>query len=85
MKQRIKNLGIAVDQLIYVVITLGVGMPDETMSAAAYRMEKAGKLAGFFRPVIDAILWFDPDHCRQAYLSEMNKKQLPDEYRRFLP
>ena len=81
MKQRIKNLLIAVDQLVYVVITLGTGMPDETMSAAAYRMELAGKPAGVFRPVIDALLWFDTDHCHQAYLSEIGKKQLPDEYR----
>ena len=81
MKRRIKNLLIALDQLIYVVITLGAGMPDETMSAAAYRMEKEGKPFGFFRSLIDMLLWFDPDHCHQAYLSEMNKKQLPDEYR----
>ena len=80
MKQRILNLLIAFDQLIYVVITLGAGMPDETMSAAAYRMELAGKPAGVFRPVIDALLWFDPDHCHQAYLSEIGKKQLPGEY-----
>ena len=81
MKQRIKNLLIAIDQLVYVVITLGVGMPDETLSAAAYRMELSGKPAGVFRPVIDALLWFDVDHCRQAYLYEAGRKQLPDEYR----
>lgn len=80
MKQRILNLLIAVDQLIYVVITLGVGMPDETMSAAVYRMEKDGKPCGFMRYVIDALLWFDADHCYQAYLSEVTKKQLLDEY-----
>ena len=80
MKQRILNLLIALDQLVYVVITLGVGMPDETMSAAAYRMEKVGKFFGFMRPIIDALLWFDPDHCHQAYLSEVGKKQLPGEY-----
>lgn len=81
MKQRILNLLIALDQLVYVVITLGVGMPDETMSAAAYRMELAGKPAGVFRRFIDALFWFDADHCHQAYLSEVGKKQLPSEYR----
>ena len=81
MKQRILNLLIAFDQLIYVVITLGVGEPDETMSAAAYRMELNGKPFGFMRQVIDTLLWFDKDHCHQAYLSEVRKKQLPDEYR----
>lgn len=81
MKQRIKHLLIALDQLVYVVITLGVGMPDETMSAAAYRMELNRKPFGFMRYVIDVLLWFDVDHCHQAYLSEVTKKQLPDEYR----
>lgn len=80
MKQRIKHLLIALDQLTYVVITLGAGLPDETMSAAAYRMERNGKPFGFMRPIIDALLWFDTDHCHQAYLSEVGKKQLPEGY-----
>lgn len=80
MKRRVLNLLIALDQLVYVVITLGAGMPDETMSAAAYRMELTGKPAGVFRSIIDTLLWFDEDHCHQAYLSEVTKKQLPDEY-----
>lgn len=56
MRQRLLNLLIALDQLGYVVITLGRGSPDETMSAAAWRTEQGGKILGrFFRPVLDAI------------------------------
>jgi hypothetical protein len=38
MKQRLLNVLIAIDQLAWVVLTLGAGHPDETISAAAWRM-----------------------------------------------
>jgi len=56
------------------------GSPDETISAAAYRMELEGKLAGhILRPLIDRIAW-EEEHCYKAYLSELMRKQLPEEY-----
>ena len=74
MKRRILNLLIAIDQLIYVLLTLGNGDPDETLSAAAWRLEQKGHPAGkIFRPIIDAVLWFDPEHCKTSYESEINK------------
>jgi hypothetical protein len=74
MKQRILNLLIAIDQLIYVVITLGSGCPDETMSSAAWRLEQKGKIQGkIFRPLIDWLFWFDPDHCKTSYESEVQR------------
>ena len=83
MRQRILNILIALDQLAYVLLTLGAGSPDETLSAAAWRTEQAGKLGGrIFRPVID--LLFRPverEHCRKAYESERLGRQLPKEYR----
>ena len=83
MKQRILNILIAFDQLAWVIITLGKGSPDETISAAAWRMEQQGKLAGrILRPLID--LLFSPlerDHCRLSAESEMARAQLPDYYR----
>lgn len=39
MNRRILNLLIALDQLAWVILTLGNGMPDETISAALWRME----------------------------------------------
>ena len=83
MKQRILNLLIAIDQLLWVVLTLGKGHPDETISAAAWRMEQQGKLAGrILRPLIDFL--FSPlerDHCRLSAESEKARAQLPDYYR----
>ena len=40
MKQRLLNILIALDQLAYVLVTLGAGHPDETLSAAAWRTEQ---------------------------------------------
>jgi hypothetical protein len=83
MKQRLLNIAIAIDQLLWVVLTLGKGYPDETISAAAYRMEQQSKLAGrVLRPIIDALFWpWDRDHCRLSYESEIMGNQLPSIYR----
>ena len=82
MKRRILNLLIALDQLAWVILTLGNGMPDETISAALWRMESQGKWAGrLFRPVVDALFFFDQSHCLSAWQSERNKQQLPGVYR----
>lgn len=84
MKQRTLNVLIALDQLLYVLLTLGAGSPDETLSAAAWRTEQAGKLGGrIFRPLIDLLfLPVEREHCRKAYESERLGHQLPPEYRR---
>ncbi|GAB4300279.1 MAG: hypothetical protein Kow0096_20160 [Thiohalomonadaceae bacterium] len=87
MKRRLLNILIAVDQLLWVLLTFGNGSPDETISAAAYRMEQQGKLAGrILRPLID--LLFRPlerDHCRLSYESEIAGSQLPEGYRARIP
>lgn len=46
LKTRVLNVLIAIDQLAWVIVTLGKGKPDETISAAMWRMEQEGKLAG---------------------------------------
>ncbi len=73
MRQRFLNMLVALDQLLWVWLSFGAGAPDETLSAAAYRMERQGKIAGrILRPLIDAI--FSPlerEHCWLAYQSEV--------------
>ena len=83
LRQRILNLLIALDQLAWVIVTLGKGYPDETISAAAWRMEQQGKLAGrLLRPAIDALFVpLERDHCRLSAESEKARAQLPDYYR----
>lgn len=83
MKRRLLHLLIAIDQLAWVVLTLGNGSPDETISAAAWRMEQQGKIAGrVLRPLVDLLfLPIEKDHCRKAWLSEVHRSQLPSAYK----
>jgi len=80
--RRLLNLLIALDQLAWVILTLGNGQPDETISAAAWRMEGQGKVMGFIlRPLIDFLFRpFERDHCRKAYIAEFRSLQLPKSY-----
>lgn len=75
LKTRFLNVLIAVDQLLWVLVTLGKGYPDETISAALWRMEQQGKIAGrVFRPLIDLLFRpIEKDHCYQAWLSEFRR------------
>lgn len=72
--KRLLNLLIALDQLAYVILTLGKGNPDETCSSAAWRMEQDDKFFGFFRPIIDCIFFWDDNHCKESYENELLKK-----------
>ena len=84
LKTRFLNVLIAIDQLAWVLLTLGKGHPDETISAAAWRMEQQGKLAGrVMRPLIDLLFRpIEKDHCYRAWLSEVQRSQLPSDYNR---
>lgn len=82
MKRRFFNFLIAFDQLAWVLLTLGHGSPDETLSAALWRMELAGKWQGrVFRPLVDLLFFFDPDHCGLSYQAEMQRTQNHPTYR----
>ena len=56
------------------------GHPDETLSAAAHRRHLEGKSG--WRNLINALFWWQEDHCRDAHASELQRKQLPKEYRK---
>lgn len=75
------NVLIAVDQLVN---TLFGGMPDETISAECFR--KSQEKGHYFYKIIKFMLDISlspikQDHCEQAYLSEVYRKQLPPQYR----
>ena len=75
--QYIKQVLIALDQLLNALVG---GMADETLSARAHRQRLKGN--PLVANVIDTVLFFDRDHCKEAYLSEVNRKQLPKDYTR---
>ncbi len=87
MRQRILNIFIALDQLAYVLLTLGAGHPDETLSARCYRAHRDGNIMGkLFMPLIDLLFfWQGPGHCKNAYIKEFERKNYPDEYRKGTP
>lgn len=73
----LENL-IAVDQLANTIL---LGKADETLSSRAYRTERKGRIFGrIFRPIIDCLLFFQKDHCYWAYMAEVEKRQLPDDF-----
>lgn len=79
MMTYIKNIGIAIDQLLNVVL---LGSPDETLSSRAHRAYRDGKIFGqIFRPVINTLFFWQKDHCAEAYLSEVQRRQYPATFR----
>lgn len=58
------------DMWLLAVFTLGNCRVGETISSVAFSLEADGKLLGkILRPTIDALLWRDPDHCYESWLT----------------
>jgi hypothetical protein len=70
---RLKQFLIAIDQLAN---TLAGGFADETLSARCWRERRTTAIR-----VIDALFFFDPDHCENSWRSEVLRLQLPKGYR----
>lgn len=64
---------IAVDQLVN---TLLGGYADETLSSRAWRHHADGSRS-WPRWVIDHLFFWQSEHCRSAYESELERSQLP--------
>ena len=60
---------------------LGGGWPDETLSSRCWRWH-VGKVRHWPRAVVDALFWWDKNHCQESYESERTGRQLPPELRR---
>jgi hypothetical protein len=75
----LKNIAIAFDQLLN---TLLGSQPDETLSARCYRLRLVSPWWHAAQVVIDAIFFWQDQHCKQSYFSEYERNQLPGEYRK---
>ena len=73
----LKNIFIAFDQLIN---TLLGSEPDETLSAKAWRMRLVSPAWRAAQVVIDALFFWQEEHCKQSYFAEFERKQLPKSY-----
>jgi hypothetical protein len=82
VKQYVVQLLIALDQLFNALLG---GYADETLSSRSWRAEQKGLLAGrIFRPAIDALFFFDVDHCKSAFESELARAHMPGTFRELL-
>lgn len=73
-KKYIWKVAIALDQLLN---TLLAGWPDETLSSRTYRLANLAdckkKRWVIAEKVINAIFFWQKDHCYQSYLSELER------------
>ena len=72
-----KAVLIAVDQLVNAILA---GWPDETLSSRAYRWDNDG-VRSWPKKVINAIFFWEKNHCLSAYTNEREGRQLPPELR----
>ena len=77
MRRYLKQVLIAFDQLINALLG---GWADVSLSAHAWRQHLEGKRNWPYL-LIDAILFFDGNHCRTSYESELERTQLPPSMR----
>jgi hypothetical protein len=69
---------IAIDQTVN---TVAGGFADETLSARAHRRAPHSRRWAITRLAINALFWWQDDHCAESYESEHLRRQLPVEYR----
>lgn len=74
----LKQVAIAIDQLANAVIG---GYADETLSARAHRKHYSDWVWQVVRSLTNFVFFWQADHCLTAYLAELERKQLPQEYR----
>lgn len=71
---------IAFDQLINCIVWIrgdGFGYADETLSARAWRLR--GQSTAYLW--INRLFWWQENHCLESYDAEINRRQMPVEYR----
>lgn len=70
------QVAVAIDQLIN---TLAGGFADETISSRLHRRRLKGH--AFAAKFVNLLFFWQDDHCREAYESELQRTQLPPEMR----
>jgi len=78
MKQWLKQVAVAGDQLLNALIP--GGWADETLSSRCWR-QRHQRGWGIARRVVDGLFFWQPHHCQGAYISELQRRHLPPEYR----
>ena len=71
-----KQIAIAIDQLLNAVLG---GWADETLSARMWR-HRGLTWWREARWLVDKLFFWQPNHCYQSFVSELQRKQLPEDY-----
>lgn len=74
----LKQILIAIDQLGN---ALAGGWADETLSARLWRCWLQGTTGPAGWQFVDAIFFWESNHCYQSWRSEVDRAQLPGHYR----
>lgn len=75
---RVLQIAIALDQLVN---TLLGGYADETISAKSYRCRHNSGMRWLAYRSINALFFWQDDHCHSAFDSEKLRAHFPIEYR----
>ena len=78
MRQYTKNILIAFDQLFNALFG---GACDETLSSRAHRLkiERGRKIPSM---LINALFFWEKDHCKASYESELERLHVPSQMRK---
>ena len=68
---------IAFDQLVNAMLG---GFADETLSSRAWRQHVAG-VRSWPKRLIDSLFFWQDNHCRESYISELQRSHLPPSMR----
>lgn len=75
---RLEQVIIAFDQLVNAIFG---GWADETLSSRAWRQRERKKRWAIAMKTIDVLFFWQKDHCKTAYESELQRQHLPPELR----
>lgn len=78
-----KQAAIAFDQLVNCCIYIsgdGWGWADETISARLFRCYLQGLIGDIWYRAIDALMFWDADHCFHSWRAEIERHQMPKMY-----
>ena len=73
LSKYITNVLIGFDQFVN---TIFFGFPDETISSRAWRCKDANSFWKVMHSLINKLFFFQKEHCFNAYLVELERKQI---------
>ena len=68
LRPKPKQVLIAADQLLNSLVG---GWADETFSARCWRLRERGRGWAFLRWLVDGVFFWEREHCRKSYESEL--------------